>query len=108
MQTLTRNHPSLILKTPEKNKGIITTSETEDAIKLFSLRVDVDRINNENISKLPTIARSYKCLDHFKWQEHHKDDKSLEKNTREASDDSDTLQVLVSSIADNESLSPLD
>jgi hypothetical protein len=69
------------------------TSETEDAIKLFARRDDVDRINNENIHRLPSAAIVYKCVDHFDFKEHHKSDSSLEKNTRQG--DNDTLVALV-------------
>ncbi|CAO2657621.1 Nn.00g037470.m01.CDS01 [Neocucurbitaria sp. VM-36] len=79
------NHARILLNHP---------SETEDAIKLFSRRDDVDRVNNENISRLPSEARTYKCVDHFNWKEHHKDDRSLEKNTREADDGTGTLHAL--------------
>lgn len=71
------------------------TSETENAIKLFSLRMDVDRVNNENIAKLPSEPHRYKCADRFRWNEHHRGDQSLEKNAREANDGSGTLQALV-------------
>lgn len=70
------------------------TSETEDAIKLFARREDVDRTNNENINKLAAVARTYKCIDHFDWKPHHRDDKSLEKNTRLADDGNGTLHAL--------------
>jgi ATP-dependent DNA helicase PIF1 len=70
-------------------------SETENAIKLFARRDDVDRVNNENIAKLPAKPRDYKCMDHFSWKEHHQDDSSLEKNTRLAADGSGTLNALV-------------
>jgi hypothetical protein len=69
------------------------TSETEDAIKLFARRDDVDRINNENIHRLPSAAIVYKCVDHFDFKEHHKSDSSLEKNTRQG--DNGTLVALV-------------
>jgi hypothetical protein len=69
------------------------TSETEDAIKLFARRDDVDRINNENIHRLPSAAIVYKCVDHFDFKEHHKTDTSLEKNTRQG--DNGTLVALV-------------
>ncbi|CBX94541.1 hypothetical protein LEMA_P120320.1 [Plenodomus lingam JN3] len=70
------------------------TSETKDAIKLFSTRDDVDRTNNENINKLAAAPHRYKCVDHFEWREHHRDDKSLQKNTRLAEDDNGTLHAL--------------
>jgi ATP-dependent DNA helicase PIF1 len=69
------------------------TSETEDAIKLFARRDDVDRINNENIHRLPSEALTYKCVDHFSWKDHHKNDTSLEKNTRPG--ENGTLVALV-------------
>jgi len=62
------------------------TSETEGAIKLFARRDDVDRVNNENISKLPAEAITYKCVDHFDWKDQHKDDTSMEKNARPGED----------------------
>jgi hypothetical protein len=82
----------VILK-PHANILLNHTSETEDAVKLFARRDDVDRINNENIAKLPSEARTYKCIDHFSWKDHHKNDTSLEKNTRPGEDD--TLAALV-------------
>lgn len=71
-------------------------SDTEEAIKLFSRRDDVDRVNKENISRLPAATRTYKCLDHFDWKDHHREDSSLEKNSRLADDGSGTLHALVS------------
>ncbi|KAH3982695.1 hypothetical protein HBH70_003200 [Parastagonospora nodorum] len=62
------------------------TSETEGAIKLFARRDDVDRVNNENISQLPAEPVTYKCVDHFDWKPHHKDDTSMEKNARPGED----------------------
>lgn len=75
----------IILK-PHANILLNHTSETEGAIKLFARRDDVDRINNENISKLPSQAITYKCVDHFDWKIHHRDDTSLEKNARPGDD----------------------
>jgi ATP-dependent DNA helicase PIF1 len=46
-------------------------SETRNAIKLFSTREEVKRVNDQMFNSLPTRARSYKCLDHFKWNEKH-------------------------------------
>jgi hypothetical protein len=37
---------------------------------------------------------TYKCLDHFSWKDHHRDDTSLEKNTKPGEEDG-TLAVLV-------------
>jgi ATP-dependent DNA helicase PIF1 len=75
----------VILK-PHANILLNHTSETEGAIQLFARRDDVDRVNNENISKLPSDAITYKCVDHFNWKDHHRDDSSLEKNTRPGED----------------------
>ena len=69
-------------------------SEAENAIEIYARRQDVDRVNNENISRLPSQAISYKCVDFFEWKSHHKDDKSLEKYSRRLDGD-DTLQQLV-------------
>jgi ATP-dependent DNA helicase PIF1 len=75
----------VILK-PHANILLNHTSETEGAIKLFARRDDVDRINHENISKLPSQAITYKCVDHFDWKTHHQDDTSMEKNSRRGED----------------------
>lgn len=72
------------------------TSETEGAIMLFARRFDVDRVNNENIDKIPSPPRTYRCLDDFQWPLHHRDNKSLERNTYRLPDGS--LVVLVSSL----------
>ncbi len=57
------------------------TSETEGAIEIYARRVDVDRVNNANIQKLPSTALAYDCLDNFDWPEHHRKDTTLERNT---------------------------
>jgi ATP-dependent DNA helicase PIF1 len=75
----------VILK-PHANILLNHTSETEGAIKLFARRDDVDRINNENINKLPSQAITYKCVDYFDWKTHHREDTSMEKNSRPGED----------------------
>ncbi|KAH7563274.1 hypothetical protein BM1_00321 [Bipolaris maydis] len=70
------------------------TSETENAIKIFSLRRDVDRINSENVARLPSEPRKYHCLDDFNWKQHHRYDQSLEKYTRPGLGDPRTLYQL--------------
>lgn len=70
------------------------TSETDGAIELYALRKDVDRVNNMNIAKLPSAARSYKCIDDFKWAHNHEDDRTMERNTFRFPDG--TLTALVS------------
>lgn len=70
------------------------TSETENAIKIFSLRRDVDRINSENVARLPSGPRKYHCLDDFNWKQHHRDDQSLEKYTKPGLGDPRTLYQL--------------
>ena len=82
-----------ILK-PHANALLHHTSETEGAIELYALRKDVDRVNNMNISKLPSVARSYKCADFFRWAEDHRDDRTMERNTFRMPDG--TLAALVS------------
>ncbi|KAF9698916.1 hypothetical protein EKO04_002875 [Ascochyta lentis] len=69
-----------ILK-PHANVLLNHTSETEGAIMLFARRFDVDRVNSENIAKIQSEPRIYKCLDDFYWPENHRSDKTLEKNT---------------------------
>jgi ATP-dependent DNA helicase PIF1 len=69
-------------------------SETEDAIKIFAKREDVDRVNNENIANLPSKVITYKCLDNFERKEHHREDSSLDKYSKIV-DDGTTLQQLV-------------
>lgn len=54
----------------------------------------MDRINNENVAKLASQAITYKCLDHFSWKDHHRDESSLEKNLRPGEIDG-TLHALV-------------
>lgn len=71
---IVENHANLLLHHP---------SETKDAIKIFALRREVDRVNNENIAKLPSVARKYQCKDTFDWKEHHRDDLSLQKYTKQ-------------------------
>jgi len=56
-------------------------SETEGAIEIYSRRIDVERVNNANIAKIPSAARTYKCLDNFDWPFEHREDKTLERNT---------------------------
>ncbi|KZM19880.1 DNA helicase [Ascochyta rabiei] len=69
-----------ILK-PHANVLLNHTSETEGAIMLFARRFDVDRVNSENIAKIQSAARIYKCVDDFYWPGNHRSDKTLEKNT---------------------------
>ncbi|KAJ4992662.1 ATP-dependent DNA helicase PIF1 [Stagonosporopsis vannaccii] len=69
-----------ILK-PHANVLLNHTSETEGAIEIYARRVDVDRVNNDNINKIPSSARAYKCVDHFDWPDHHRSDRTLERNT---------------------------
>lgn len=82
-----------ILK-PHANVLVNHTSETEGAIEIYARRNDVDRVNNENINKIPSAARAYKCLDQFHWPEYHRSDRSLERNTYRLPDG--TLSALVS------------
>ena len=58
----------VILK-PHAQVLIKHKSETEGAIEIYSRRVDVERVNNANIDKIPSSARTYKCLDNFDWPE---------------------------------------
>lgn len=83
----------MILK-PHANVLLNHTSETDGAIELYARRVDVDRVNNENIARIRSAARSYKCIDHFRWSENHKDDRTMERNTFRMPDG--TLASLVS------------
>ncbi|KAJ8118005.1 hypothetical protein OPT61_g936 [Boeremia exigua] len=57
------------------------TSETEGAIEVYARRVDVDRVNNDNIHKISSAALAYKCVDTFDWPEQHRSDTTLERNT---------------------------
>lgn len=83
----------VILK-PHANVLLNHKSETEGAIEIYSRRVDVDRVNNENINKIPSSACAWKCLDEFDWPEFHREDKTLERNTYRMPDGS--LAALVS------------
>jgi ATP-dependent DNA helicase PIF1 len=47
-------------------------SETRNAIRLFATRAEVQRVNMEMFNKLRSKARTYKCLDHFRWNEKHR------------------------------------
>ena len=85
-----------ILK-PHANVLLNHTSETEGAIQIYARRFDVDRVNNENINKIPSTARAYKCLDDFHWPEEHRDDQTLLRNTYRQPDGS--LVALVSPTA---------
>jgi hypothetical protein len=88
-----------VILPPHANILLNHTSETEDAIKIFARRDDVDRVNNENIAKLRFKAYSYKCLDYFDWRPEHRDDKSLERNARLMDDGSGNLLALVRTTA---------
>lgn len=46
-------------------------SETRNAIQLFATREEVKRVNDAKFQALRTTARTYKCVDHFKWNEKH-------------------------------------
>jgi ATP-dependent DNA helicase PIF1 len=39
---------------------------------LFPTRAEVKRVNDEMFNKLRSQPRTYMCLDHFKWNEHHR------------------------------------
>jgi hypothetical protein len=82
-----------ILK-PHANVLLHHTSETDGAIELYALRKDVDRVNSMNIANLPSLARNYKCMDHFRWADNHKDDRTMERNNFRMPDG--TLAALVS------------
>src|SRR5689334_5427156 len=75
----------IILK-PHANVLLNHKSETKGAIKLYARRDDVDLINKEQIFQLPSEPITYKCSDHFSWKDHHRDERSLEKNTRKCDD----------------------
>jgi ATP-dependent DNA helicase PIF1 len=47
-------------------------SETRNAIRLFATRAEVQRVNMEMFNRLRSKARTYKCLDHFRWNERHR------------------------------------
>jgi ATP-dependent DNA helicase PIF1 len=70
-------------------------SETNNATKIFSLRRDVDRLNREEISKLPSIPHIYHCEDYFDWKPHHQGDPSLKKYTLPGAFGKRSLQQLV-------------
>lgn len=55
----------------------------------------MDRVNNENIRRLPSESRTHNCLDNFYWRAHHRDDASLNKYTTPATNASNTLHHLV-------------
>jgi hypothetical protein len=69
------------------------TSDTEGGIKIFARRDEVDEVNRTNIRNLPSKPHSYTSLDTFIWQNEHRDDQTLEKNTRRT--DTGSLNVLV-------------
>jgi ATP-dependent DNA helicase PIF1 len=86
-----------VLLKPHANVLKNHKSETEGAIEIYSRRVDVDRVNSANIDKIPSAARTYKCLDDFDWPECHREDTTLERNTYRMPDGS--LSALVSPLA---------
>lgn len=47
-------------------------SETENAVKLFSTREEVRRINQENFNRLQTRKLTFICHDYFYWNEEHR------------------------------------
>lgn len=63
-------------------------SETEGAILLSSLKNDVEKVNKQNLDRIHTEARWYKCLDTFQWSDVNRDDKALEKNEERLEDGS--------------------
>lgn len=69
------------------------TSETEGAIMLSSLKDDVERVNRQNLDKIPSEARWYKCLDTFQWTDENRSDRTLDKNEDRQEDGSLTAMV---------------
>ncbi|KAG9189567.1 ATP-dependent DNA helicase PIF1 [Alternaria panax] len=74
---------------PHANILLNHTKDTEGAIQIFSKRDDVDRVNKQNIARLPSQQLIFKCLDDFKWNDF--EDKTLEKYTEK---EGDTLKQL--------------
>lgn len=69
-------------------------SDTEGAIMLSSLKNDVEKVNRQNLDKIASEARWYKCLDTFQWTDINRSDKTLERNAERLEDGS--LVTLVS------------
>jgi ATP-dependent DNA helicase PIF1 len=46
-------------------------SETRNAIQLFATRAEVNKVNEERFRALRSVERTYKCLDHFRWNDAH-------------------------------------
>jgi ATP-dependent DNA helicase PIF1 len=69
------------------------TSDTEGAIMLSSLKNDVLRVNRENLDKITSEARWYKCLDTFQWSDVNRSERALEKNENREEDGSLTAMV---------------
>lgn len=63
-------------------------SDTEGAIMLSSLKNDVERVNRQNLDKIASEARWYKCLDTFHWTDVNRSDKTLERNAERLEDGS--------------------
>jgi hypothetical protein len=68
-------------------------SETEGAIILSSLKNDVERVNRQNLDKITSEARWYKCLDTFQWSDVNRSEKTLAKNEDREEDGSLTAMV---------------
>jgi ATP-dependent DNA helicase PIF1 len=56
---------------PETKLMLNHESETRNAIQLFATRAEVNKVNEERFRALRSVERTYKCLDHFKWNEAH-------------------------------------
>lgn len=65
--------------------------QTRNAIMLFPTRAEVKRVNDDMFNKLRSQPRTYLCLDHFKWNEDHRNLES--KKTTSA--DGRSLQALI-------------
>lgn len=46
--------------------------QTRNAIMLFPTRTEVKRVNTDMFNKLRSQPRPYLCLDHFRWNEDHR------------------------------------
>jgi ATP-dependent DNA helicase PIF1 len=79
-KTLTQKDTDLLLNHP---------SETRGAVKLFSTREEVRRVNMEAFNILRSRARTFRSLDYFRWNEKHR---NLEFKTKRSADGS--LQAL--------------
>ena len=65
-------------------------SKTDGAVKLFSKKEDVRKMNERNFNRLRTPIMEYQCYDHFEMNAHHRD---LGHMTRRDPDDKSLLAL---------------